>query len=170
MKLRTIVRSLILFSMITSLACSSLPGIKGKFSEPVTGKALSLVARRVSSGGTGSSLMLEISNPSGSKIVITPLKLKVIADDGSETETTYNLQRSSLDQFEIAGGSIVSGTLRVASPNQNEPVQAGSPAALSQGEKIVFNLGPGGKTNPEKVQVSIGPDGSKDQEVFAIIE
>lgn len=168
MKLRNSAETLVLLSSIAFFSCSNLPGIKGNFSEPVKGKALSLVVRRVSGGGPGTSLMLEISNPSSQKIIVTPLKLKVIGDDGSETETKYELKRKSAQEIEIAGGSIVSGTLAVASPNLNDPVQSGSPATLSQGEKIVFNLGPGGKTDPEKVQVSIGPEGSKDQEVFAI--
>ena len=163
MKLGRLMATFVLIALPAVLACSSLAGVKGKFSEPVRGKALSIVVRRVSDGG----LMLEISNPSSEKITITPLKLKVIDDSGSETDTSYELKRKSSQEIDIAGGSILSGTLAVANPNLNQPPQPGSPAALSQGEKIVFNPGPG-KGIQEKVQVSIGPEGANTQEVFAI--
>jgi hypothetical protein len=158
----------VLFLIATFSSCSNLAGIKGKFSEPIKGKALSVIVRRVYSGGPGSeSVMLEISNLSSGKVVITPLKLKVIGEDGSETETTYNLKRKSLEQIEITGGAIIGGTLAVSNPNQNDQVSPDAPAALAAGEKIVFNTSPG-KSRAEKLQLSIGPPVSKEQEVFAI--
>jgi len=168
MKRRRIAWTLAVLFLLSALSCSNLPGIKGKFSEPVKGKALSLIVRRVSGAGPNLSLMLEISNPSAQKVIITPLKVRVIDEKGSETETTYNSTRKSLGLIEFAGGSIIEGTLSVTNPNQNQPAQLGAPAALAPGESVSMNLEPSGKANPKKVQVSIGPAGTNEQEIFAI--
>lgn len=153
--------------LATLLSCSSLSGIKGKFSEPIKGKALSITVRRVSGMGLHLGVLLEIANPSNAKVLITPLKVKVIHEDGTESETTYDLKRKSLQEIEIKGGEILSGILGVANPNQSEQVQPGAPASLSKGENVTLNL-LASKSDPDKVQVSIGQDGSKEQEVFAI--
>lgn len=153
--------------LATFLSCSILPGTKGKFSEPVKGKALSITVRRVSGMGSHLGLVLELANASSAKVLVTPLKVKVIYEDGTESETTYDLKRKSLQEIEIKGGDILEGGLSVANPNQSEQVQSGAPASLSKGENVTLNLS-GSKSDPDKVQVSIGQDGSKEQEVFAV--
>ena len=158
---------LIVILLGSVISCSSLAGTKGKFSEPTKGKALSIIVRRVSTGGLSTSVMLEVSNPSGGNVVVDPLKVKVIADDGSENETTYSLKRNTAEEIGIAGGSIIEGRLGVTNPNRNQSVQTGAAAFLSSGEGFTINL-PGSKSDVDKVQVSLGPNGSAGQEVFAI--
>jgi len=156
--------------LIMLFSCGGLSGSKGEFNKPVTGKALSLTVMRVSGGlGTYLNVRLEITNPSGAKVLITPIKVKVFHDDGTETERVYELKRKSLQQIEIKGGDILSGTLGIGNPNQSEQVQAGTPAFLLPGEITGFTS-TGFKSNPDKVQVFIGQEGSNEQEVFLISE
>lgn len=155
---------LILLTVLAS--CSGqLAGTKGKFSEPTQGKALSVTVRRISGGGLATSIMLEVSNPSNKKVALDPLKIKIIDTDGKQTETTYNLKRTKLEEIEFAGGAVIQGNAAVVNPNKSE--QPTGSAYLAAGERFVLNLEGAGK-DFDKAQVSFGPEGSAEQEVFAI--
>lgn len=169
-----ITRKFLLLILIISLpplfSCSGSSGVKGEFSKPTAGKALSVTVRRVSIGSPlNLGVQLEMINPSGAKILVTPIKLKVFHENGTETERVYELKRKSLREIEIKGGDIISGTLGVGNPNQNEQAQPGAPAALSPGEKISFTA-TDFKSAPDRVQFFIGQEASGEQEIFLIAE
>jgi hypothetical protein len=117
--------------------------------------------------GTHLGLVLEITNTSGRRVMITPLRVKVIHEDGTESQTIYDLTRKSLEEIDYKGGDVLDGRLSVANPNRSEPVQSGSTAWLSKDENVVLNLS-ASKSDPDKVQVSLGTEGSSEQELFVV--